>query len=63
MTDGIQYTGMNFIAVQEFCDGKIMAPYFCMGFSMLSLMTDDGLVTIHEGDWIVKSPDGKFTIE
>lgn len=59
----IQYTGLNVSEVKEFTEGKILAPYFCMGFSMLSLMTDDGFVTVNEGDWIVKDDFGKFSVE
>ncbi|MCQ2146811.1 MAG: hypothetical protein MJZ16_04760 [Bacteroidales bacterium] len=59
----IQYTGLNVDKVREFTGGKILAPYFCMGFSMLSLMTDDGFVTVNEGDWIVRDDSGKFTVE
>lgn len=59
----IQYTGLNYLAVQEFCEGRLLAPYACMGFSMLSLMTDDGFVTVHEGDWILKDEHGILTVE
>ena len=59
----IQYTGTNFAAVKEFCGDKILAPYECMGFSMLSLMTDDGLETVHEGDFSVQEAPGRFRVE
>lgn len=58
----IQYTGLNYPQVREFCDGKILAPYFCMGFSMLSLQTEEGYVTVNEGDWIEKDENGEFHI-
>ncbi|MBQ9450832.1 MAG: hypothetical protein IJU34_05905 [Bacteroidales bacterium] len=59
----IQYTGTNFTAVKQFCGDKILAPYDCMGFSMLSLMTDEGLETVHEGDYIVQDTPGRFRVE
>ena len=58
----VQYTGNNFDEIKELCGDKILAPYFCMGFSMLSLMTDDGFVTVNEGDTILLDDSGKFTV-
>ena len=34
-----------------------------MGFSMLSLVTEDGFVSVQEGDTIVQAPDGTFSVE
>ncbi|MBO4843803.1 MAG: hypothetical protein J5490_04360 [Bacteroidales bacterium] len=59
----IQYTGTNYQEVKDFCGDKILAPYFCMGFSMLSLMTDDGFVSVQEGDTIIQTSDGHFSLE
>lgn len=59
----IVYTGTNFEEVKRFCGDKVLAPYFCMGFSMLSLETPDGLVTVNEGDTILRNPDGTFAVE
>lgn len=59
----IQYTGNNYQEVKDFCGDKILAPYYCMGFSMLSLMTDDGFVSVQEGDTIVQATDGTFSVE
>ena len=59
----IQYTGNNYQEIKDLCGDKILAPYFCMGFSMLSLMTDDGFVSVQEGDTIVQAPDGSFSVE
>ena len=58
----VQYTGNNFDEIKELCGDKILAPYFCMGFSMLSLLTDDGFVTVNEGDTILLDDFGKFTV-
>ena len=58
----IQYTGLNYAQVKEFCGDNILAPYFCMGFSMLSLETREGYVTVNEGDWIEKGEDGEFRV-
>lgn len=63
MTDRVKYTGFNFDEVKDFCGDKILAPYFCMGFSMLSLYTDDGFITVNEGDVIVKDNKGTFYLE
>ena len=59
----LQYTGNNFEEVKQLCGDKILAPYFCMGFSMLSLMTDEGFVSVNEGDYIVLDDSGKFSVE
>ena len=56
------YTGTNFEEVKRFCGDKVLAPYFCMGFSMLSLDTPEGLVTVNEGDTILRAPDGTFSV-
>lgn len=58
----IQYTGLNYEQVKEFAGDKILAPYFCMGFSMLSLYTHDGFVTVNEGDYIVKDNNGNLSV-
>ena len=58
----IQYTGLNFEQVKEFAGDKVLAPYFCMGFSMLSLYTPDGFVTVNEGDYIDKDTNGNFRV-
>ena len=59
----LRYTGTNFDEVKAFCGDKVLAPYFCMGFSMLSLLTDEGFVTVNEGDCIVKDDEGNFSVE
>ncbi len=59
----ILYTGLNFPQVKEFCGDKVLAPYICMGFSMLSLFTDDGFVSVNEGDTIVRDEKGVFWVE
>ena len=59
----IQYTGNNFEEVKAICGDKVLAPYFCMGFSMLSLKTDEGFLTVNEGDTIVLDDSGRFYIE
>ena len=41
----------------------MLPPYFCMGFTMLSLMTEDGFVTVHECDTIVLDDDGRLYVE
>lgn len=59
----IQYTGLNYPMIQEFCGDKILAPYICMGFSMLSLLGPDGFITVNEGDTICKDGLGNLWVE
>lgn len=59
----IQYTGNNFEEIKRLCGDRVLAPYFCMGFSMLSLETDEGLVTVNEGDYVVMDEEGRFSVE
>ena len=59
----IQYTGTNFDELKALFGDRLLAPYFCMGITMLSLMTDDGFVTVQEGDYIVLTDDGKIRVE
>ncbi len=58
----IQYTGLNYKEVKDFAGDKILAPYFCMGFSMLSLYTKEGFMTVNEGDYIIQDDDGEFSV-
>ena len=57
------YTGTNYEEVKHLCGDRVLAPYFCMGFSMLSLETEEGLVTVNEGDCVVMDDSGKFSVE
>lgn len=59
----IQYTGSNYDELKALLGDRLLAPYFCMGFTMLSLLTEDGPVTIHEGDRLLLSDEGTITIE
>ena len=59
----IQYTGTNYNEVKSLLGDKVLAPYFCMGFSMLSVLTGDGFETVHEGDTVVLEDDGKIRVE
>ncbi len=57
------YTGTNYDEVKRLCGNKVLAPYFCMGFTMLSVDTGEGFVTVNEGDTIILNDDGSITIE
>ena len=59
----IQFLDTNFDEVKGLLGDKVLAPYFCMGISMLSVLTADGFVTVNEGDWIVIDDAGEVTIE
>ena len=62
MMNRVQYTGTNYDEVKALCGDKLLSPYFCMGFTMLSLMTEEGFVTVHEGDSVVQDEDGHFSV-
>ena len=55
----IQYTGSNYDELKFLLGDKLLAPYFCMGFTMLSVLTDDGFISVQEGDFIEVDDDGK----
>lgn len=57
------YTGTNYEEVKHLCGDRVLAPYFCMGFSMLSVNTGEGYVSVNEGDTIVLEDDGALRIE
>ena len=57
------YTGSNYDEVKRLCGDKVLAPYFCMGFSMLSVDTGEGFVSVNEGDAIIREDDGSLRIE
>jgi len=59
----IQFVGTNFDEIKRLLGDKVLAPYFCMGLSMLSVLTADGFVTVNEGDWIVVDDTGGVRIE
>ena len=58
----IQYTGTNFDEFKALFGDRLLAPYFCMGITFLSLLTDDGFVTVNEGDFVILD-DGKIHVE
>ena len=59
----LTYTGINYDEVKHLCGDKVLAPYFCMGFSMLSVDTGEGFVSVNEGDTIVREDDGSLRVE
>ena len=63
LMEQIQYTGTNYDEVKELCGDRVLAPYFCMGLTMLSLMTEDGFVTVDEGDTIILEDNGILRVE
>ncbi len=58
----IQYNGTNYAEIKNFAGDAVLAPYFCMGFNMLSLNTKEGFVTVNEGDWILQDANGEFSV-
>ena len=54
----IQYTGSNYDELKSLLGDKLLAPYFCMGFTMLSVLTDDGFISVQEGDFIEIDDNG-----
>ena len=59
----VTYNGSNYDEVKRLCGNRVLAPYFCMGFTMLSVDTGDGFVTVNEGDTIVRNDDDSLSIE
>lgn len=59
----IQYHGTNYDEIKKHLGDKVLAPYFCMGFTMLSVWTSEGFVSVYEGDWIVMDDDGNVRVE
>ena len=54
----IQYTGSNYDELKALLGDKLLAPYFCMGITMLSVLTDDGFLTVQEGDYVEVDDNG-----
>ena len=54
----IQYTGSNYDELKTLLGDKLLAPYFCMGFTMLSVLTDDGFISVQEGDYVEVDDNG-----
>ena len=59
----IQFIGTNYDDIKRLCGDKVLAPYFCMGFEMLSVATEEGFISVNAGDWIVIDEDGKVRLE
>ena len=59
----IQYTGSNDDELKAILGDRLLAPYFCMGLTMLSILTDDGAITVNEADYVVIGDDGQIIIE
>ena len=59
----IPYTGTNQAEFKELLGDKVLEPYFCMGLTILSILTDDGFVNVQEGDIVVIEDDGSIRIE
>ncbi len=59
----LPYTGTNQAEFKEILGDKVLEPYFCMGLTILSILTDDGFVNVQEGDIVVIGDDGSIRIE
>ena len=59
----IQYTGSNYTDIKALLGNRVLAPYFCMGFTMLSVMTEDGFSSVQEGDFSVLGDNGDIRVE
>ena len=57
------YTGTNYDEVKQLCGDRVLAPYFCMGFSMLSVDAGEGYESVNEGDAVVLEDDGSLRVE
>ena len=59
----IAYTGTNQAEFREILGDRVLEPYFCMGLTILSILTDNGFVNVQEGDIVVIGDDGSIRIE
>ena len=59
----IQYTGSNYDELKALLGDRLLAPYFCMGLTMLSILTDEGPITVNEADYVVIVDNGEISIE
>ena len=59
----IPYTGTNQAEFKQILGDKVLDPYFCMGLTIPSILTDDGFVNVQEGDIVVIDDDGSIRIE
>ena len=59
----LPYTGTNQAEFKEILGDKVLEPYFCMGLTILSILTDDGFVNVQEGDIVIIGDDGSIRIE
>jgi hypothetical protein len=59
----IQYTGSNYDELKALLGDRLLAPYFSMGLTMLSVLTPDGPITVHEADYVVIGENGEITVE
>lgn len=59
----LPYTGTNQAEFKEILGDKVLEPYFCMGLTILSILTDDGFVNVQEGDIVVIGDDGSIRTE
>ena len=59
----IPYTGTNQSEIKDLLGARVLEPYFCMGLTILSILTEDGFVNVQEGDVIVVDDDGSIRVE
>ena len=59
----LAYTGTNQAEFKAILGDKVLEPYFCMGLTILSILTDDGFVNVQEGDIVVIEDDGSIRVE
>ena len=59
----IIYTGTNYEEVKRLCGDRVLAPYFCMGLSMLSVDTGEGYESVNEGGAVIREDDGTLRVE
>ena len=59
----ITYTGTNQAEFKEILGDKVLDPYFCMGLTILSILTEDGFLNVQEGDIVVIEDDGSIHVE
>ena len=59
----IPYTGTNQSEIKDLLGDRVLEPYFCMGLTILSILTAGGFVNVQEGDIVVIDDDGSIRVE
>ena len=59
----VTYIGTNYDEVKRLCGEKFLALYFCIIFSILSVDTSEGFISVNECNTPILKIDGSLRIE